>query len=76
MRGTRSTSHRPTDGFRVGKKPLLRSPSSSISKNDESLPVGIVFDEQGQLQDPAVRAQLEKYIADFARVVVRVNLVL
>ena len=31
-----------------------------------------VFDEQGKLQDPAVRAQVEKYITDFAQFVVRV----
>ena len=30
-----------------------------------------VFDEEGTLQDPAVRAQVEKYIAGFARFVAR-----
>ena len=33
---------------------------------------GKVFDEQGRLQDPAVRAQVEQYIARFAEFVTRV----
>ena len=34
--------------------------------------IEIGFDEQGRFQDPAVRAQVEKYITDFAQFVVRV----
>jgi chromate reductase len=29
------------------------------------------FDDEGHLQDPAIRAQVEKYIADFAQFVAR-----
>ena len=37
---------------------------------------GKVFDEQGRVQDPAVRAQVERYILDFVQFVVRVTAIL